>query len=102
VADKESVEATRAWIGARVSEAILRDGTVAAFLRQGADEMGVALKAFPDSIHAEEPGSILNPTQGEIAADRKASRIPTPSEIAKDKSPYVPEHGQDHGRGMER
>jgi hypothetical protein len=93
----------------RAVEPIIRDGTVPAFFRQGADEIGMALKAFPDSLQAHEPGTILNPTQGEIAASRsprgsvygRPNRqanpdLPSPSEIAKDKRPYVPE--QDHGR----
>ena len=51
----------------------------------------------------DQPGTILNPTQGEIAADRKP-KLPSPSEIAKDKQPYRPEPGQDqdHGHGMSR
>ena len=84
-----------------ILEPITRDGTLEAAFRQGADEIGVALKAFPDSIHASEPGGLLDPTQGEIAADRKA-KPPSPSEIAKDKTPYVPEQAHDHDRGMER
>ena len=86
-----------------ILEPITRDGTISAFFRQGADEMAVALKAFPESISVDEPGSILNPTQGEIAADRKA-KLPSPSEIAKSKHPYTPEHTQDdeHKRGRGR
>ena len=102
MAQKESVEAvgSSSLVG-RIWDALARDGTLAAAWRQGADEIGVALKAFPESIHAEEPGTILNPTQGEIAADRKP-KLPSPSEIAKDKQPYTPDQSQDHGHGMER
>lgn len=82
-----------------IIEPITRDGTLAAFGRQGADELWAALRASPDTIHAEEPGTILNPTQGEIAASRK---LPSPSEIARDKQPYRPEPGQDHDHGRER
>lgn len=83
---------------ARASHAITKDGMLAAAFRQGASELAQALRAFPDSIHAEEPGTLLNPTQGEIARSR---RLPTPSEIARDKTPYRPEQGRehDHGRG---
>jgi hypothetical protein len=86
-----------------IIEPFTRDGTLAAFVRQGADEIGMALRAFPETIHAEEVGTILNPTQAEITNSRKP-RLPTPSEIAADKTPYRPEpgHDQDHGRGMER
>ena len=42
-------------------------GAGLAALRQGGKELGTALKAFPDSISIDEPGTILSPTQGEIA-----------------------------------
>jgi hypothetical protein len=102
MAQNESKEAvgSSSLVG-KVWDAITRDGTLAAEWRQGADEIGVALKAFPESIHAEEPGTLLNPTQGEIAADRKV-KLPSPSEIAKDKQPYTPDQSQDHGQGMDR
>jgi hypothetical protein len=48
---------------------ILKDGTIEAAFRQGADEIGAALKAFPDSIQCTEIGSILNPTSAEIARE---------------------------------
>ena len=54
-----------------VSHAVMKDGTIAAAFRQGADEVGMALKAFPESIQAQEAGTILSPTQGEIAASRE-------------------------------
>lgn len=80
--------------------AVTKDGTIAAAMRQGADEIGMALKAFPDSIHVEEPGTILNPTQGEIASARGQAPSPStatsPSAIAKDgaASVYGPDQGQ--------
>lgn len=102
MAEKEAVEVVKSSsLVEKVWDAITRDGMLAAAWRQGADEIGVALKAFPESIHAEEPGTLLNPTQGEIAADRKV-KIPSPSEIARDKQPHTPEHIQEHGHGMER
>jgi hypothetical protein len=98
--EKEAVEATKSpSLVARIWDAINKDGYLAAAGRQGLDELGAALKAFPESIHVDEPGTIGNPTQGEIAAER---RPPSPSEIAKDRTPYVPEQTQDHARGMER
>ena len=86
-----------------ITEPLTRDGTLAAFFRQGADELAQALKAFPESISVDEPGTILNPTQGEIAADRK-TKLPSPSEIARDskQQPYRPEPGHDHGQGKDR
>ncbi len=77
-----------------IANAITKDGMLAAAFRQGATELAIALRAFPDTIHAEEPGTLLNPTQGEIADNRK---LPSPSEIAADKTPHRPENGQDHG-----
>lgn len=98
-----------------VWNAITRDGTLAAAGRQGADELASALKAFPESIHVDEPGTVLNPTQGEIAASRSPhggvhgranTGLRSPSEIAKDNRPYRPErdqgHDQDRGHGMGR
>lgn len=89
--------------------AMTKDGTLAAAGRQGADELGMVLRAFPESVHVDEPGTILNPTQGEIAADRSPlremhnraingtqSHLPSPSEIARDKQPYVPEMSRSH------
>lgn len=102
-ADKDQIpNHDRPSLASRMWDSLTADGTLKAAFRQGADEIGIALKAFPDSIHAEEPGTLLNPTQGEIADDRKAGRLPTPSEIARDRTPYTPEHGHEHDRGMER
>ena len=99
---KEAVEADRSpSLVARVWDAITKDGHLAAAGRQGVDELATALKAFPDSIGVDEPGAIWNPTQGEIAADREPKRL-SPSEIAKDKTPYVPEHSQENGHEMGR
>jgi hypothetical protein len=35
--------------------------------RQGVDEIGMALKAFPDSIQAHEPGQLFTPLPSEVA-----------------------------------
>jgi hypothetical protein len=80
---------------------LLKDGMLAAAFRQGIDELGEALKPFPQSIQVQESGSIWNPTQGEIASAR--AELPTPSEIANDNHPNSAEpdrgnvHGQDNG-----
>lgn len=76
--------------------AIARDGSLAAAGRQGADELGMALKAFPDSIQVDEPGTLWNPTQGEIAAARNPE-LPSPSEIARGKDAHV---GRDQRPGL--
>jgi hypothetical protein len=82
-------------------EKATQDGHLAAFGRQGLDELGVALKAFPESIQAHEPGAIFEPTQGEVAAARRPEGLygqpfRSPSEIAADRGGNEPEH--DHGR----
>jgi hypothetical protein len=61
---------------------VMRDGMLAAAFRQGAGEIGEALKAFPQSIQVQEPGTLLNPTQGEIASARDPEKMPSLSEIA--------------------
>ncbi len=78
--------------------AVMADGVLEAAGRMGIDELGAALKAFPDSIQREESGTIWNPTQGEIAADRQHGRHPWPSEIAN-QNRHQP--GKDHGPGHE-
>jgi hypothetical protein len=64
-------------------DAVMADGMIAAAGRQGIDELGAALQAFPDSIQVQEAGTIWNPTQGEIAADRDLGRPMWPSVIAQ-------------------
>ena len=41
---------------AKVWNAVMADGMLAAAGRQGIDELGAALKAFPDSIQVQESG----------------------------------------------
>lgn len=101
----------------------MEDGHLAAAGRQGIDELGAGLKALPDSIQAHETGTIWNPTQGEVAADRKAAvfgsgmttgrhgihgaehgqgvhgnTARTPSEIASERGGV---HGPEHGHGQD-
>jgi hypothetical protein len=75
--------------------AAMRDGAIDAFLRQGANEIGAALKAFPDAIQVDEPGAVFNPLYSDIAADKRAglygsghtpsagTDLPSPSAIAE-------------------
>src|SRR5262245_14125011 len=60
-----------AMLAVKMWDALTADGVLAAAGRQGTDELGAALKAFNDTIQTQESGTIFNPTQGEIAADRK-------------------------------
>lgn len=67
---------------AAVFHAVNRDGTLAAAFRQGAGEIGQALKAFPDSIQVHEPGTILSPTASDIV-DARDAHAASPSPIAQ-------------------
>ena len=97
--DEGILSAIAGGIGSVIG-AVMEDGTIAAAGRQGADEFGMALKAFPDSIQVQEPGTIFNPTQGEIAEARRPD-VPLPGDLAQDNTPYMPDQGQemDMGRG---
>ena len=89
----------------------MADGVIASFARQGVDELGTALKAFPDSIQREETGTLWSPTQAEITASRKHGGInggfspdsgqspqPWPSELADhNRDQPGPDHGHDNG-----
>lgn len=108
-------------LGSSLWHAATSDGVLAAAGRQGADELGEALKAFPDSLQTQEVGTLFNPTQGEVAADRSdqgsgglfhssyyASFSHSvgppetwPSEIAKNATTYDPaqDQGQDQSSG---
>lgn len=108
---------TVARLVAKLWDGLTRDGTIQAFMRQGADELGAALKAFPDAIQVQEPGSVWNPTQGEIASRRSPGRHtgsyisfsnhphPWPSEVARENRNRPDtgkgrDHGHDHGHSM--
>jgi hypothetical protein len=95
---------------AKLWHAITEDGTLKSAARQGVDELGVALKAFPDSIQTAETGTVWSPTQGEIAADRKSAfhssyytsfssspPHPWPSEVARDNA-----EGSDRRQGRDQ
>ena len=83
-----------------VKEAVTQDGTLAAAFRQGVGEIGEALKAFPQSIQVQEPGTLFNPTQGEIADARDPEKKPSLSEIAAG-HPVAGAH-QDNGKQQEQ
>ena len=85
--------------------AVFSDGTLAAAGRQGVDELGAALKAFPDTIQASELGTLWSPTPGEIAADREHDKHAarpggqtylSPSEIVN-QNRHLPSKDRDHG-----
>ena len=93
--DTEKQEGFFRQAGAAVAaayNAVMKGGELQAFFRQGANEIGAALKAFPDSIQVDEPGQVFNPLYSDIAADKRAyaagpepvatSRLMTPGELA--------------------
>jgi hypothetical protein len=104
----ESIFTGAAAAVGKLWHALTDDGVLAAAGRQGIDELGAALKAFPESIQVQETGTLWNPTQGEIASDRQHTRHPRshsasggpahpwPSEIAS-QNRHQP--GNDHGPG---
>ncbi|WP_422927521.1 hypothetical protein [Singulisphaera sp. PoT] len=112
-----SVLAAAASLVSSAWDAAMADGTLAAAGRQGIDELGEALKAFPDAIQVQESGALFNPTQGEIASARSeshagiaghssythsaGSREGWPSEIARAGRSIeaAQDHGHDHGDG---
>ena len=69
-------------------------GEFYAAIRQGFNEIGAALKAFPDSLQVEEPGAAFNPLYrdmpgnpknqgtGPVQAEPASPALPSPSEIA--------------------
>jgi len=50
-------------------------GVAQAAMRQGAKEIGTMLKAFPESVSVDEPGTLFNPTQGEIAEANRSGTL---------------------------
>lgn len=87
-----------------VWDAVFVRGEIAAAVRQGADEIGMFLKAFPDSVQTHEPGSVLNPIFSDIS-ERQADRVPSVAEIiANPQSFMTPEqkngNANDNHQGM--
>lgn len=71
-------------------QAAMQGGEIQAAVRQGFNELGTALKAFPDAIQVDEPGAAFNPLFRDIPSesktnDRGGPDLPTPSEIASGK-----------------
>lgn len=88
-------------------EAVMKDGTLAAAFRQGAQEIyDGLLKPFPDVTSVREVGTVFSPTQGEVASARKEDQ-PSPSQIAENPKSFAPDHGlgnqnqKDFGKEMD-
>jgi len=74
-------------------DAVMKDGTLAAAFRQGAQEIyDGLLKPFPDVTSVREVGTVFSPTQGEVASARKEDQ-PSPSQIADNSKQNAPDHG---------
>ena len=87
----------------RAVQAVLKDGTLAAAWRQGLDEIGQALKAFPESIQVSEMGTIGSPTPAEISQqrgvfsrDREQNNPSSLTDRARAAASNDPDSGQDH------
>jgi hypothetical protein len=77
--DDRSPEQGSSIISAILSNGYLGGELDAAF-RQGARELGSALKAFPDAIQVDEPGQVFNPLYRD--RDGATPAHSSPSEIA--------------------
>ena len=94
-------------------------GELQAAFRQGFNELGAALKAFPDSLQVEEPGAAWNPLYRDMPGNDRPNvhggpepmkegapmkndpPMPTPSQIIDDPKSYLPEQqGQQQGNAM--
>lgn len=82
-----------AGVVANVYNAVKEGGQIQAAGRQGIDELGAALKAFPDAIQMDEPGTAFNPlyrnmegeppSPGVLVVAETAAPLPSPSESRK-------------------
>ena len=82
-----------AWVDPRTTTIAISAASCKPAFRQGANELGAALKAFPDSIQIDEPGTAFNPLYRDMAGDTRSTSkapawgrrqaSPSPSEIAQ-------------------
>ena len=92
-AKKKEEKGPLEWLGDKIVagyNAAMRGGELQAAFRQGFNELGTALKTFPDSLQVDEPGAVLKPLYRDIPSE---STPPSPSEIAEDKSLAPTVHG---------
>jgi hypothetical protein len=61
--------------------AVMQGGEIQAAGLQGAHELGAALKAFPDAIQVNEPGTVFNPLYRDRQSE-SSPNLPSPSDIA--------------------
>lgn len=85
----------REFAQSRAQSFFRNDGTVSASFRQGIDELGMALKAFPESIQAYEMGALWSPTPYEVSMARTAHGDTTsPADVAKTDVALTPDAGE--------
>lgn len=75
------LDAVRGIVASALGRGYLGGELQAAF-RQGANELGEALKAFPDSIQVDEPGAVFSPLYRDMAGDPHSTAMGTPSMAA--------------------
>jgi hypothetical protein len=98
-----------------VKENAYLGGELQAAFTQGANELGAALKAFPDSIQIDEPGTAFNPLYRDRDGDTPAHPygngqesaggvhgVLSPDQIAEARSEPPQDQGLDHGQDMGR
>jgi hypothetical protein len=52
------------------ADKLMEDGTLKAAAVQGIDELGTALKAFPDAVQAQSVGTVWHPLASQMAKER--------------------------------
>lgn len=124
MADENEERGFMSWAEGVVSSVVSNGylgGELQAAARQGFNELGAALKAFPDSIQIDEPGATFNPLYRDLPGDspalpspaeiasqspvygesqQESVQLPSPSEIANQQ--YPPEQGSVHGQELEQ
>ncbi len=85
---------------AAIYHAVMRGGELQAMGRMGIDELGQALRAFPDAIHAHaEPGGMFEPLHRDIAAARDQHAPRESLHSAQQEKGGV--HGRPHGKEVQ-
>jgi hypothetical protein len=104
-----TVAATPVLMALKAAHFVTSDPAIAAAGRQGLDELGEALKAFPESIQKSEYGTLFNPYPSEAAharqgngmhghSSRTPGDLPTPGQLVRQHRANL---GQEQGRGQE-
>ncbi len=65
----DATKAVASGLGTAVDK-LMEDGTIKAAAVQGIDELGTALKAFPDAVQAQSVGTVFHPLASQMAKER--------------------------------